>query len=601
MMLASCGSGSDWTEREIAASDRAVEDAHGDLDALYATYTGMSGRTAVRTATMLMRQLDELEFLDEPITYSPSDNPKQVRAEVDWWMAEWLNDQGRWADAEAQAQRAVESARAAGDKRLEADAWSTMTLSRQQQGDPHGALAATEESYRINQMTGDKKALSSDLNNLAFLALALDKAETARQYIDRAIETEEALGRDDTGPLAIRYGTASEVYMKLGQAQKALTFAAKALALDSVAGRDGKTAIRRSQVANALLASATTADTARAALQLKLALPALCECGNVRSQAIVLNQLADIESHRDRAAASALYEEAWTTAMRSGDAVQRLRASRGLWRLGAGQQWVERYALLTDSVHRTEIDARMQAMQRGFENRELELENQRLEAQATYRLWVGVLLLIMVLGLTFVIYWIKMNHRRLRHEQQQFEHLRVDIVKHMSEKMSDPLNAIVAIGKQVEADRRLRERGHIIVQQAELILGMLLNQGIINRTEEGNLPEPAGEDTRLFLGRLMDETYKLMKCGNCSVGQVAQGLGMSSSTLNRRVREATDATASQYIMRIRIEHARNELKAHPDRSINEIGHQCGFDDMSHFGRIFKQVTGMTPTEFRKAP
>ncbi|WP_165900357.1 AraC family transcriptional regulator [Marinobacterium mangrovicola] len=32
----------------------------------------------------------------------------------------------------------------------------------------------------------------------------------------------------------------------------------------------------------------------------------------------------------------------------------------------------------------------------------------------------------------------------------------------------------------------------------------------------------------------------------------------------------------------------------------EIGYRCGFQDPSHFARAFKQRTGLTPSQFRKA-
>ncbi len=36
-----------------------------------------------------------------------------------------------------------------------------------------------------------------------------------------------------------------------------------------------------------------------------------------------------------------------------------------------------------------------------------------------------------------------------------------------------------------------------------------------------------------------------------------------------------------------------------DSSITDIYMQCGFDSPSYFSKVFKQSTGMTPTEYRK--
>ena len=37
-----------------------------------------------------------------------------------------------------------------------------------------------------------------------------------------------------------------------------------------------------------------------------------------------------------------------------------------------------------------------------------------------------------------------------------------------------------------------------------------------------------------------------------------------------------------------------------ERTISEIAMMCGFSDMSHFARTFRERKGMTPTERRRA-
>ena len=35
-----------------------------------------------------------------------------------------------------------------------------------------------------------------------------------------------------------------------------------------------------------------------------------------------------------------------------------------------------------------------------------------------------------------------------------------------------------------------------------------------------------------------------------------------------------------------------------DKSVTEIAFACGFNDMSYFSRVFKQLKGTTPTAYR---
>lgn len=39
------------------------------------------------------------------------------------------------------------------------------------------------------------------------------------------------------------------------------------------------------------------------------------------------------------------------------------------------------------------------------------------------------------------------------------------------------------------------------------------------------------------------------------------------------------------------------LLAHPELGFNDVAEQCGFSDYSNFVRAFKNVSGITPTQF----
>lgn len=67
--------------------------------------------------------------------------------------------------------------------------------------------------------------------------------------------------------------------------------------------------------------------------------------------------------------------------------------------------------------------------------------------------------------------------------------------------------------------------------------------------------------------------------------------------LAREFRRFFRCTVGQEIRRLRIEYACSELVngKHP---LNEIALMAGFSDQSHFGRTFKNITGMTPLQFQ---
>ncbi len=72
----------------------------------------------------------------------------------------------------------------------------------------------------------------------------------------------------------------------------------------------------------------------------------------------------------------------------------------------------------------------------------------------------------------------------------------------------------------------------------------------------------------------------------------------NASYISRIFKSKTGENYSDYLLRIRIEHAK-ELLANTNRSIIQISEMAGFGSSKYFSRIFKSVTGMSPVEYRR--
>ncbi|RRJ84529.1 GlxA family transcriptional regulator [Aestuariirhabdus litorea] len=81
--------------------------------------------------------------------------------------------------------------------------------------------------------------------------------------------------------------------------------------------------------------------------------------------------------------------------------------------------------------------------------------------------------------------------------------------------------------------------------------------------------------------------------------QMAAQADMSLRTFNRRFRAATGLSPRQYLLRLRIEAAK-ELLRHSDLDINAIAAACGFNDDAYFARSFKRQERVTPSDFRRS-
>jgi AraC-like DNA-binding protein len=81
--------------------------------------------------------------------------------------------------------------------------------------------------------------------------------------------------------------------------------------------------------------------------------------------------------------------------------------------------------------------------------------------------------------------------------------------------------------------------------------------------------------------------------------ELAAVVGLSESHFCRAFKESFGETPHRYIVRRRIEHAR-ELLLTTDASLGQIGIDCGLADQAHFCRLFRRFHGESPGSFRRA-
>ena len=98
--------------------------------------------------------------------------------------------------------------------------------------------------------------------------------------------------------------------------------------------------------------------------------------------------------------------------------------------------------------------------------------------------------------------------------------------------------------------------------------------------------------------RLLREYYldsKQMELGIPSVQYCAQQLAYSPRYLGDVIHQATGGTAIGYVHSFVSEQGKTLLMN--GHNVNETAHLLGFEYPHHFTRLFKKVTGITPTEF----
>jgi len=69
-------------------------------------------------------------------------------------------------------------------------------------------------------------------------------------------------------------------------------------------------------------------------------------------------------------------------------------------------------------------------------------------------------------------------------------------------------------------------------------------------------------------------------------------------TLKRRFKAATGSSLIEYLQNLRVEEAKQLLES-TDLPMEDISEQTGYSDTSFFRRLFKRLTGLTPSKYRQ--
>ena len=79
--------------------------------------------------------------------------------------------------------------------------------------------------------------------------------------------------------------------------------------------------------------------------------------------------------------------------------------------------------------------------------------------------------------------------------------------------------------------------------------------------------------------------------------QLAKMCNISVSSLNRNFKKETHLTPIEYLIDIRIQHAKKLLKR-KEIPITQVALQCGFNSSSHLASSFQRVLNMSPSAYR---
>lgn len=102
------------------------------------------------------------------------------------------------------------------------------------------------------------------------------------------------------------------------------------------------------------------------------------------------------------------------------------------------------------------------------------------------------------------------------------------------------------------------------------------------------------------LAQIMEEE-QLYKQPDLRVADIASRLATNRTYVSAFMKSLSGESFSRLVNGYRVRHAQRLMRERPDMTVTEIAEESGFSSRSSFYRNFKDITGITPAEWKKNP
>ncbi|WP_438824609.1 response regulator transcription factor [Bacillus sp. JJ1521] len=96
---------------------------------------------------------------------------------------------------------------------------------------------------------------------------------------------------------------------------------------------------------------------------------------------------------------------------------------------------------------------------------------------------------------------------------------------------------------------------------------------------------------------LIEEFVRQNYQNEINLQEIADRFFFSREYISRKFKQEFDDTITDYVMKIRMEKAK-ELLANPHLKIYEIANHVGYQNEKYFSKLFKKLIGVRPNEYR---
>lgn len=135
-----------------------------------------------------------------------------------------------------------------------------------------------------------------------------------------------------------------------------------------------------------------------------------------------------------------------------------------------------------------------------------------------------------------------------------------------------------------------------IKKESPLLIGGYLNLICAKVVEQGEF-ETAGQVDSVLYQKVISYISAHF-CEDISLRSIAKEFGYNEKYLSHSLHTLTGMHFSKLLSLYRVEHAKMLLSEHRS-NISQVAMLCGFSALNSFNRAFKEMTGITPSQYRK--
>lgn len=140
-----------------------------------------------------------------------------------------------------------------------------------------------------------------------------------------------------------------------------------------------------------------------------------------------------------------------------------------------------------------------------------------------------------------------------------------------------------------------RKKDNTVASEKMVFLHMELFMLSLLERPKADIPENHSVSAKNYK-KIIDTMYENTR-ENLTVEKLAELCNMSVGNLKKTFARYSGGGVMNHFMKVKITEAMSLLKG--DWSINEISYMMGFTNQNYFSTVFKRVTGMLPSEYRR--